>query len=404
MSNDVIYDKEVVYKAGLIEQELPRKYQTVINELTRIHGKLVVGKKGNHVVLSMPSPEALRLDGAKEVYSRHLGVNLTLALDEGRDWCAKCNKYGKAFGLDDLLNMPTLEERNIQHVKRSTIYTGNSQSLEPDENGNMVPRSPGDVVPVNELPPEHPALEFLRYRGFTTRYDLNMLYEQFTTSFCWKENPKGYYGRLPHGFRKTPQNRLIFYMTINGVRRGWQTRILEKVENNVFFYYHPYTHEWVPVKYRANEKSPWIPIQGFENFKPSKYVIGAGTDRNGTLMGYDAARTTNTGAFIIVEGVLDAAKLGIPAIASQGKWFSDEQAKLLSNTLNPETGHRVFQKGYVIGDNDPSGSKLVEYTQAACVKQGIPITEIKLEGYEDPGEMPINEAREFVNHIIKQNG
>jgi hypothetical protein len=119
-------------------------------------------------------------------------------------------------------------------------------------------------------------------------------------------------------------------------------------------------------------------------------------------MGYDAAKTTTSGAFVIVEGVLDAAKLGIPAMSSQGKWFSDDQAKLLSNTFD-DLGARIFKKGYVIGDNDPSGSKLVEYTIAACTKQGIPITEIKLDNYEDPGEMPEVEARDLVKRITKED-
>ena len=58
--------------------------------------------------------------------------------------------------------------------------------LVPDANGNLVPRDPGKVIPITELPPLHPAVVYLKERGF----DLHSLYNQFKCSYCYEEQPE----------------------------------------------------------------------------------------------------------------------------------------------------------------------------------------------------------------------
>jgi hypothetical protein len=139
---------------------------------------------------------------------------------------------------------------------------------------------------------------------------------------------------------------------VDGINRGWQSRILEFDKDGVRSYWHPYTHKWTPVLKKAGEK--WVPVEEkWRGWDPAKYVIGAGCHRNECLLGFDAAMAWNKANddgkgywCVLAEGGLDAGRVGPPAMAIMGKSFSEKQCELAAFG---------FTKVLYVGDADQAG-------------------------------------------------
>lgn len=343
----------------------------------------------------MPSPKALELDGKKEIYSRHLGVDLTMYVKDRREKCSHCNKYGESYSIFDLLTMPPLDQRGFGDIKRCVITAADKENnLIADANGNLIPDVPGATVSILELPKTHIAIQYLEQRGF----DIPTIASHFDVQYCYRENPRGFYGSIGNYFRTTPQSRIIFNMWINGVRKGWQARIIDyKNEYGVHYYWHPYALEWFPYSYNLDGTSILFP--GVTAMKIRKYIIATGTKASEVLMGYDAVVKNGNPTLVVVEGVLDAAKLGPIAVSVQGKTFSDAHANLIACAM--KEGQRVFKKVVVIGDNDTAGNNLVKETFIKIGKIGIPIQEAKLPPqYKDLGEMSYYDTKQFITPYL----
>jgi hypothetical protein len=259
------------------------------------------------------------------------------------DKSARCMKTGTNYSVSTLLRMKPLAARGIRANDSSPKITINdtSRSLVRDANGNMVPDVPGATVPLTELPADHPAIFYLTQRGYTAA----ALVHQFGAAWCTQELPedaaKGrFYKRFAHGFRDTPQNRIVLFIDIYGVRRGWQARYLEHSADGVKHVFHPYTSQWVAVARKIDDK--WEPLPGFEKerFDLSKYKTAFGAKRNEVVMGLDAAVRWNTAMrpgkpalCVVSEGPLDAARFGAPGLAVLGKSLSDNQASLTKGII-----------------------------------------------------------------------
>jgi hypothetical protein len=370
---------------GLSLTTIPRPILMLAEALSRLHGPAVIRNESNGYHIYLPSPECLKTDGRKEIQSRHLTVNAS-RYKQTDDWVRKhgaikeqsmldfsaiCHKTNTKFRVTDLLNekkFPPLEKRGLPNISSKIICaaTQRTESLVDDGKGNMVPMDPGEVIPINQLPPYHPAVEYLKSRN----YDLDSLYHQFRCSYCIAEQPENpakgiFYKRLPLDFKDTPQGRIVFYSMINGVQVGWQARILEKTEDDVKFYWHPYKQKWTPVQYKNNDTGKWDVFPGVEIkdgpypilWKPSKYKTATGMTRNETLMGVDAAMEFNKKfklkkpVVFLVEGPLDAGRIGPGAVALLGKYFSENQASVLLSR---------FKKIVLVSDNDKAGNELKE--------------------------------------------
>lgn len=392
--------------------------------LSRIHGPSVIRNEANGYHIYLPSPECIKTDGKKEIYSKHLTVNASrykqtddwilkhgiLNDDLAKDFSAICHKTSTRFKVSDLLNekkYPPLEKRGLQNISSTIIYaaTLKTESLIDDGNGNLIPRDPGMVTPIIDLPPAHPAVVYLRNRG----YDLKSLYRQFKCSYCYAEQPeipdKGiFYKKLPLDFRDTPQGRIIFYSFINGIQVGWQARIIENVEGNNKYYWHPYKNTWTLAEHKDAKTGKWVAIPGIEikldNYeilwKPSKYKTAFGMLRNETIMGIDAAVEFNKmiglvkPVVFIAEGPLDAGRIGPGGVALLGKYFSEKHADILISK---------FKKLVFVSDNDTAGTEFktramqVMQDRIASVEFIAPPAQ-----YKDIGDMPTEEA---INLIVK---
>jgi hypothetical protein len=247
------------------------------------------------------------------------------------------------------------------------------------------------------LHPEHPARVYLASRNF----DVDLLTDQFGITYCEQERNDIFYRKLLNGFRATPQCRIVFYIIQNGVVKGWQARILEIEHDDKVWYFHPYKKQWIAVAQIIPDSKP-APLPGWEGWDPAKYILAHGCLRNECLMGYDAAleyhrHSTGPRWCGLVEGPLDAGRVGPPMMATMGKYFSEAQAQLIRDGK--------FSPVIYFADDDAAGAKAKEYVHKQFAAFGmshiLKIVNAPL-GYKDLGAVPDRQtALDYVlSHII----
>lgn len=344
-----------------------------LEAFARIHGKVVVRQESGGLHAYFPSPIRLQLDGRKELSAMHGAMNLDKYFGRGkwpagsfdRDDCAMCMKSGKRLDVDDLLNMPTIAERGIPELGQGGVHVGsvdNEKKLITDHLGRRVPGPPGEVTPLVQLPPDHPAVQYVVSRGFRLPV-LNLMLE---AAFCHRELPEGqlerFYRRGPDGWRDTPQNRLILYGRQDGSHIGWQGRLLQYEKDGYTYFLHPYRSEWIPVEHQAGDLKTIRPDYGDLWKKIARYKSADAMSRNESLFCLDAAVWWNqmmlqrdpnwVPTAVVCEGPLDAARFGPPAIGLTGKYISPSQMRLLAAR---------FRRAWSLMDNDTGGDEAEEY-------------------------------------------
>lgn len=398
---------------AMASSEVNQDIKALAGALAEKHGLVRISSESSGTHLYMACPCCLERDGDRELKALHLSVNADRYCMIGRfiqqrgaynnDRSGMCMKTQKPFSVDELLNMLPLSERGFKESAPKVLTSKNAHRLVDDGNGNMVPENPGKTIPIVALPDDHPVMEVLRDRG----YDSVELWHQFRCSYCTEELPQDrdigrFYKKMPGGFKDTPQGRLIFYTDMQGIQRGWQARILEKiVDETEHYFWHPYEQSWEMVFYRSKPEDEWIRAPMYRNdvleWKPSKYKTATGMSRNSTLMGLDAAiawnkaqgRDYGSSLAVICEGPLDAARMLSPAIPLLGKHLSHQQAELLV---------KHFKHVIMVNDNDKAGRQAK--TKATTTMAGkCDFTAIELPGaYEgmDPGDLTYKQAEELL--------
>jgi hypothetical protein len=349
---------------GGATSSLPVPILNLAKRLAERHGDITVALETGGTHLYMACPACLSKNGRQELRKRHLAVNADkycmLGMHQGeyktpgqRDRSALCMKCDEHYKVSDLLQWPTLAERDIKDSQAGQVRTVDSSVwIIKDSKGNSIPGGPGDgtegsVIPVNKLARTHPAAAYLLQRG----YDLDSLYKQFNCSYCareWSRDPTAgrFYTRLPNGFWDSPQGRIIFFAFVNGVQVSWQARIIdhEFVHDGRRYkaFWNGHTNTWATMETYDEDKRKFVPLPQYAEgnliWKPSKYRTAQGTSRNSVLFGYDAAvewnREHRTGKLPVAftgEGPLDAGRIGPPAVARIGKFMSDAQISLLES-------------------------------------------------------------------------
>lgn len=392
--NTAAFSERQLLPTSSAPSQLDADVMQYAQEMVRIHGSLGIAreKKGLHFYIACP--ECLKNHGRSELFKRHMAINVDKVM-AGKQRAILCMKCGHKMAADELRFMPTLEERNIEW-KREAIKLVERQVefTVIDEYGRAVPKPPGTCVSLLDLPTGHPAILFLEQRGFGDRRSLKRLVDQFGCEYCEEENPAYYYTQLKAGFKATTQGRLIFYCLQNKSKVGWQARILQVDEGDARYYWHPYKKDWVVME-RRDEDGKWIPIH--EGWSPRKYWMAPGSRRSEIVMGYDAAvawnrqlQFKNRFAFL-VEGPLDAARLGPPALAVMGKTLAEGQAALIGE---------AFKRVAVIPDTDAAGARLPE-TVNELNRYGIHPLTVQLVGTKkDVGDLNMARARRLAAHML----
>jgi hypothetical protein len=375
---------------------LPAHYTEFAGVLITIHGSVRVAQEERGLHFYIACPECLEENGASEIYKKHLALNVDRYF-QGENHRAMCMKCGTTFNIPELTAMRPLAERGIEYkAEVAPMSAGpNMDLLEKDETGALVPKNPGRTIPVVELGRNHPAIVYLASRHF----DPEALWRQFRCSYCQEENPDLYYRKQPGGFRVTPQGRLIFFGYQGGARMTWQARILEMEDGNDKYFYHPYKRQWVHVLSRPDARAKWAPREGYEDWDPAKYFTAPGTRRNSIVMGYDAALGFNAEKSLhnrwcmIMEGPLDAGRLGAPAMAILGKHLSENQASLLEDAF-----HRIV----ALKDNDAAGEKSAESIKKQFATRNVLLSFLTLpDKIKDPGELSPNNAK-FIHNVARK--
>ena len=345
-------------RMGFDDFQLSEPQRRLVNKLVAIHGGGVLfrSKKRNNVELQIATPHLLETDGDKELTSRHLFVNIEKVVNEGHTKAAQCVKDGRVYDVRELLAMLPVEQRSLNipksEVKRRVSVVDKLKYMERDENGNLVPPGPGTLIPLDKLEKGHVARQYVESRGF----DPEALVGQFDAAFCVKENTDMFYKKLPGGFRATPQGRIVFKINQLGINRGWQARRIEQtLPSGELMFWHPYREKWVCVGVKNRDGSVKL-YDGFHGkhvnkahnaILKQKYIIGTGVEKTTALMGFDAAyewaKQENEYTIGLVEGVMDAARLGPPFVSMMGLTLSSNQASLISNH---------FSKVVYVPDND----------------------------------------------------
>jgi hypothetical protein len=321
--------------------------------------------------LYLPCWECAKKTGARELTSRHMTINVDRFLGEGRfrrlrgtydgDRSAMCMKEERGTKVSKLLRQPSLESLGLTDWVGEVHMYAKERFLIDDGRGNMIPDHPGEVIPLTELPEDHVAIQYLRER----QYDPAALVEQFRCGWCVAEKTAKH-RRMPGGFKDTPQGRIVFFCDMLGVQQGWQGRILDRVEGDGHFYWHPYEERWVLVEVKLGRA--WIRQMEFLDskeedliWKPSKYKTASSMARNECLMGLDAAIRWNASrpgkrrVAVLGEGPLDAGRFCAPGIPLLGKFLSQAQARILA---------KHFDEIIWVGDTDSVGRRATAQVKA----------------------------------------
>lgn len=425
--------------------------------------RVVVTQEASGFHLYLPCPDCLHTHGERELNEPKYAINLTKYLDldsltsalmpgrklrmsellaqdalrterDGRSGvCMRTRQSRKPhfFSVTELMQMQSVTERHPDiHTKAMVVGQADSAEREsfwvPDPvSGVLCPPPPGMVTPVTELPDNHPAVVYLKGRG----YDLEKLYQQFKCSFCTEEYPESkprkiFYRKMQDGWKDTPQHRIIFYSMIRGAPLTWQARLIEMVEGNERWMLHPYKMNrgpsnmspHAPFVYslthtRPNAASAWIPASPYDEkdaegalkFQPSKYRTAKHSSRE--MMGWDAAveradKDDNPQKWcVLVEGPLDAARVGPGGIALIGSSINPANADLVASTF-----HIVL----TAFDADVVGRAATERIGKAILTRGgrncvtqvcspIPVT-----GGKDIGDMPQATFDALLNKSLKR--
>ena len=385
-------------------EAFPAEVRRLAEALSVIHGDVDVTTEEHGIHLYLADPGLLMCDGVKELRSKHLSVNASKYFGLGvwadlkpykRERVGNCMKNGTVYKVSDLMNMRPLHMRNIPNAGPGKVRIASVDAVMiTDERGNLIPDHPGTVVPVTELPPDHQAVFYLKWRG----YDLDRLWQMFRCSWCAEEAPeirgRRGYQRLVDGWANTPQERVVFYGDIRGVQTTWQVRVLEYVDDTRLRHYvfHPYRRQWVQDAWRDTPEAEWqwlspynaLDEKGTRIWKSlAKYSNAKGAPR--TALGFDAAvrwnawRRRSARFCVMVEGPLDAGKIGPPALSVIGKYLSTEQAALLASEFS------WVLLGY---DNDEPGRAQRERATRVLGEAGIRVIPVYPDaGGKDWGDM-----------------
>jgi hypothetical protein len=400
---------EIVTVGDATESDLMSddKVMTLAQQLAYKHGLIKMARESGGLHFYVASPYCLREYGEDELLpsKMHLAINVDKYLGrapytKSNDLCARCMKSGVGYKVSDLLNMTPLEERGYQgqHRQVQVLSIDDNKFFETDCDGNRIPKGPGVTIPITMLPENHVAVKYLKDRDF----DPEKLYKQFRVSFCTKERSDMYYGKLNLGFRATPQNRLVFFIDMDGVQKGWQARVIdmksESTDGSMYhFYFHPYSSKWIAVNKYDPDSGDWKPIDGVGKFDPRKYLLATKCGRSQLLMGYDVAIAYNkdkgTKWLGLTEGALDAARMGPPFCAVMGKHMSREQSSLC----------REFDKVVLAMQNDEASDELRGRVVSEMRNRNIPCSVIQPpDGYKDFGEMSQEMSDEILTKFKKE--
>ena len=193
-------------------EDISDEIMVLAQRLSKIHGQVRLASESGGVHMYIASPICLSMFGPEELLpsKMHLAVNADKYLgrppyDKENDFAAMCMKTGEIYKVSDLLEHSNLNDRGFLDAQHQVVVVEKNNYLEPDGKGNEIPRSPGSVVSLAELSPDHPAITYLHSRDF----DPLDLVRQFEAEFCTDVHPESYHKEIAAGFKASPPHRIL---------------------------------------------------------------------------------------------------------------------------------------------------------------------------------------------------
>lgn len=240
-----------------------------------------------------------------------------------------------------------------QLVRQMKPYMRRGMGLQPKATKKREVKAvklPTKCIPLDTLPDNHPAIEYLRSRG----YDPYEKAIEWQLQYC-SEDPN-----------PLVPNRIIIPITYGGMLVGWQAR------------------------YLGDPPSDNIP----------KYYTMPGTPKNQVLYNYDRAKATRFG--VVVEGATDVWQVGRQGVAFLGNSISAQQTRILTSTWG-RTGICVMVDPDLIGKQRKKPNQPTEYEKIkqTLLQPGLfawGALEVVLPDDTDPGSFP--SQKELWEYVI----
>lgn len=219
--------------------------------------------------------------------------------------------------------------------------------------------SPGKMVKVSSLDEAHPAIEYLQNRGISKEQC-----DEFGLGYC----TEGYFDFSAR--MGTNTGRIIFPILMDGTLIGWQARQIEKKIENRKSIWKGETNGW----WQPRLIDDGTGTTKYEDQQVPKYYSCPGMHRSKCLLNYDVA-SQHTDFVVVVEGPIDAVKVGKHAVATFGKRLTKDQVRILCARWS-----RVIMLLDGEVDTEENWFKNLESSF-----RGVHFAWMKLEGFEDPG-------------------
>jgi len=195
------------------------------------------------------------------------------------------------------------EELQLYALRMTSVE---SQPVEVRQRSRAVLHSPGRCRLLTELPEGHPALVYVRSRGF----DPLWLVQRFSVSLCYEP-----YTWCNDVMQQMVHERLIFPIVFGGKVIGWQAR-------------------YVGVDASGKPPSKRIP----------KYFTAPGFHKSQYLYNYDAVASPEySGYGLVVEGVMDVVRMPY-AVCPFGSTLTMTQMELLWNVFHERAVVLLFDR------------------------------------------------------------
>lgn len=446
---------DITHAGGVGQSYIPKEITDMADRIARQHNcKVTLSKESSGYHLYIPCPECLHTHGKSELKDPKYAINLSKyfgigdafrhlqpvtvsgfspavmdfnqAVAEEKNFATGiCMRTWQSanphrFSVADLLVMGSVTSRHpdiytsYRMVNQTDGDERESHWVEDPLSGKLCPPPAGEVIPLTELSPTHPARWYMEtYRKF----DVKRLVDLYRCGFCVKEYPESkvhkiWYRPFPGGWKDTPQGRIIFHALHGGSPMTWQGRWIEIVSQDGLTKQglNPYTFQWDVMATRATAKQAWIPHPPFDEvdadgnlkFEISKYKTAKHSARE--LMGWDSAisRADNDEDpvrwCVLTEGPLDSARVGAGGLAIMGKSISQANAEKVAANF-----HVVF----TAFDNDRAGKEATEKISASlfgCRSRNpiiVHVEQIVIPEGKDLGEMPQEVADKIVATAVR---
>ena len=352
-------------------------------------------------------------------------------------WIAFCNKTQQPYSIYTLLTTPLLTTRlklnreelakklpepSIEELEEMEVYC--QRSLFKTQKGDLdwIPKPPGCLIPASQMPQDCPGRLWLEHRGF---HDVEALERHVGLAWCPWARADYPVRQSKFGFPVTPAGRLIFQMhrspglmTQRGCRTldpaqtecfNWQAALLVRRFPDYADVWNPETETWEVVGDLTTDEGK----EAFDEWLKAarKYLFPRRSQSNQTLFGYaesvacDLKDRFGNRVCFLTEGVLDAARLGPPAVALGGKFLAHDKCVLLREKFGrlilvpdaddpgqqaiPQVWLNVKKYGAM-----PDGRKLLFSVAPPpkSLRTGLP--------YKDAAEIPAAEVAAFRQHYL----